>query len=145
MSFDRALPTPTLLRYEGPHALFSTATNLLDHKVIKDGTMAKRTVAHALHPADAGCRSDELRFNWRILQDQLQSERPKGPKGQSEPLLMPNEFRPGRILDTEGQRMLHRSAMLSSIDNPMKSAPQDGAEQFSLCQPNTKIPRPRNG
>ena len=145
MSFDRVLPNPAVLLYEAPQVSLPGTTNLPDHKIMNDGPMANGTVGHRPDPAEA-CRYAELRSNGRSQPTQLPFGRPKVPVGKPEPLPMPSGLNrpPAPMLDTIGLVMQDRSPMPSSTASPMKSALKDN-EQFCLCQPDPKIPRPRNG
>lgn len=137
MSFDRVLPNPAALRYETPQVSLPRPSNLLDHKIMSE---APQPVA----PSDAAFRYAELRPNG--APPTIPFPRPKGPVGNPEPVPIINGTRPsGPMIETKDLAFRDRSSISSGSGSPIKSAFKDTPEQFCLCQPDPKIPRPRNG
>ena len=140
MSFDRVLPNPAVLQHESLRT-----TNPLDHKIMNDGAMVHRT-GNRPNATDAACQYAELRNGKTLSNQKPPFGRPKGPVGKSKPLLIPHGLKPtGPILDPEDLAKRDQSSMSSGTACPMVSSLKDNTEQFCLCRPGPKIPRPRNG
>lgn len=139
MSFDRVLPNPAALRYETPQVSLPRPSNLLDHKIMNEGPQPPTA-----QPDAAAYRYAELRPNG--VSPTMPFTRPKGPVGNPEPLPIFNGARPsGPMIETKDLAFRERSSISSDSGSPIKSAFKDNPEQFCLCQPDPKIPRPRNG
>ncbi|KAJ5172416.1 hypothetical protein N7492_005009 [Penicillium capsulatum] len=137
MSFDRVLPNPAALRYETPQVSLPRPSNLLDHKIMNEPLPPPMT-----QPDAAACRYADLRPDGGSSTTPL--ARSKGPVGNLEPLPIINGTRPpGPMIETKDLAFRDRSS-ISSAGSPIKPAFKDGPEQFCLCQPDPKIPRPRN-
>ncbi|KAJ5489710.1 hypothetical protein N7539_004600 [Penicillium diatomitis] len=156
MSYDRVLPNPVSLRHETA-SLFSLPrpSDLLDHKIMA-GPPAKPYMAlpHRPNPGTVeNTMSDGVCF--------LSHDQPNN-VSQTHQHLMSFESRPSlgkldsRAATSPGQRLVKpgptittsdlgppRSVSPSESSSPAKSAKSDGL-QFCLCQPEPKIPRPRN-
>jgi HMG box factor len=121
MSYDRVLPKPVALRYESVQVT-PRPSNLLDHKIMND-------LPNSMH---------EGRYDPRpVSQSHVTLNMPESKMGK--PV--------GPMLTTKGLPMRERSERSSSSsassNSPIKS--KDSPVQFCLCQPEPKVPRPRNG
>lgn len=149
MSFDRVLPRPAALYDEPAGRIHRKTSSLLEHKIMNDH--------HALPPITTAVTN-------RI--DSLSPARPNGsyrhlaePASCSTSLgqmqlsslnrdkVSQNQI-PVRILTTPKQAAADEACPRdrSASSSPTKKEPvKESATQFCLCQPDPKIPRPRNG
>lgn len=148
MSYDRVLPKPPALHYDSPQASLSrpTTSNLLEHKIMNDG------ITMSDHRMD---KTPSYRYSESLPQVNLLSlhrsrvgmdKNPTSPSASS--TLEASKPAPG--LPTKSLPMRDQSSISerSSSSSPVKSAapgPRESVTQFCLCQPDPKIPRPRNG
>lgn len=125
MSYDRVLPDPVALRNESTQVSLPRTSNLIDHQI-----MDRKAVA--MHDA-YDTRSSVPQAHQHIAMNRPESRASK-PAG---PTLTTKEL----PLRERSDRSSTSSA--SSNGAPVKS--KDTPMQFCLCQPDPKIPRPRNG
>ncbi|KAH8428302.1 putative HMG box transcriptional regulator [Aspergillus melleus] len=141
MSYDRVLPKPAALHYDSPQATLSRPTsNLLEHKIMNDETSPVSMMDHHVEniPVGASCRypTDGLPQvhlssinRAKIALNKIASSAPLEP-------LKPKPI-PFRERTSASER--------SSSSSPGKSTTsREPVTQFCLCQPDPKIPRPRN-
>jgi HMG box factor len=157
MSYDRVLPKPAALHYEAPQATLPRQTsNLLEHKIMNDNVVSKFAMMDRHHMngdsmSDASCRFvNDLRLNGVSNGHASSLNRAKTvlnkivsnpPSESSKPVAAPliTKDIPIRERSTHGSER-------SSSASPVKSAMiKEPVTQFCLCQPDPKIPRPRNG
>lgn len=129
MSYDRVLPKPVALRYESAQVT-PRPSNLLDHKIMND--LPNSVTMHTDGPSIYDARSTVSQAHQHMS---LNVPEPKIGKPIG-PMLTTKEL-PLR------ERSERSSSSSASSNSPTKS--KDGAMQFCLCQPDPKIPRPRNG
>ncbi|KAL2835191.1 HMG box protein [Aspergillus cavernicola] len=146
MSYDRVLPKPVALHHDSPQVSLSrpTTSNLLEHKIMNDGiAMANHRMEDAptYRYSDAGHK-----VNLSSVHRARMSVN-KNPSSLAAPLEAP---KPMTALSTKNIPYRERSSVSerSSSSSPVKSTGPPGhresATQFCLCQPDPKIPRPRN-
>ncbi|EAW10527.1 putative HMG box transcriptional regulator [Aspergillus clavatus NRRL 1] len=147
MSYDRVLPKPSALLHDAPPVnLPRRSSNLLEHKIMNDEA-AK--VAIIDHPVDtASCRFapslpstglPQVHLSSlnraKITLNKIASNPPTDSANLGAPL--PARTMPLRERSSQSER--------SSSSSPVKStASKDSVTHFCLCQPDPKIPRPRN-
>lgn len=138
MSYDRVLPNPVALRYESAQ-VGPRPSNLLEHKIMNDlPTVMMRypdgPVGPSIRYSDArstgGSQTQQMALNEA---KEAMSNGPVKPVG---PMLSTKEL-PMR------DRSDRSSSSSASSTSPVKS--KENTMQFCLCQPDPKIPRPRNG
>jgi HMG box factor len=146
MSYDRVLPNPIALRYESAQVPSLRPSNLLDHKVMNDST--KSTMAMR-HPADGGPVGASVRYpDARSTGLSQTHQHMSFLNGGKESRNMPSNgpVKPaGPMIHTKElpDRSDRSSSSSASSTSPIKT--KEHAMQFCLCQPDPKIPRPRNG
>lgn len=117
------LPDPVALRYESAQVTLPRPSNLLDHKIMDLKSAAMDTYD--------GRPTGVAQAHHHIAMNVAESRAVK----------------PGPMLTTKELPLRDRSDRSSSSsassNSPVKS--KDSAAQFCLCQPDPKIPRPRNG
>ncbi|KAF7592461.1 hypothetical protein BBP40_000242 [Aspergillus hancockii] len=144
MSFDRVLPKPAGLHYDSPQVTLPRPTsNLLEHKIMNDNvskvSMLDRHVDGV--PVGSSCRyvvdglpqvhlsslnRTKIALNKIASNAHLEHPKPLATKGI-----------PFRERSSASER--------SASSSPVKSATsREPVTQFCLCQPDPKIPRPRN-
>ncbi|RLM00807.1 hypothetical protein CFD26_108291 [Aspergillus turcosus] len=147
MSYDRVLPKPPALLYDTPQVpLPRRSSSLLDHKIMNDEPATKVSLVD--HPVDGGSRryTPEVPATG-LPQMHLTLNRTKLALGKitsDSPIESPKLVAP---LSTKDMPVRERSSQSerSSSSSPVKStAPKESVQQFCLCQPDPKIPRPRN-
>ncbi|RHZ43425.1 putative HMG box transcriptional regulator [Aspergillus thermomutatus] len=147
MSYDRVLPKPPALLYDAPQVpLPRRSSNLLDHKIMNDETTTKVSLVD--HPVDSGsCRYTAEVPASGLPQVHLSLNRPKlalGKIASNSPIQSPKLVAPVPTKDTPVRERSSQSER-SFSSSPVKStASKESVMQFCLCQPDPKIPRPRN-
>jgi HMG box factor len=141
MSYDRVLPNPVALRYESAQVSLPRPSNLLDHKIMNDDR--KSMARYPDGPVGDSVRYTDVRSNGVSQTRQHLSvlNSAKDPLGGSVKPVGPMISTKELPLRDRSDRSSSSSASSSS---PSKSQ-KEGAMQFCLCQPDPKIPRPRNG
>ncbi|CEJ62343.1 Putative Hmg box transcriptional [Penicillium brasilianum] len=156
MSYDRVLPNPASLRYESaPVSTLPRPSDLLDHKIMNDHrpnsfvTLPHRPALPPTPGTPAG--NDMTRYASDMLpngvarthQQFAAYQRPRASM-KNGPGLSPvqQHVQPGPMISTH-DLATDRSASSSGSSSPTKSVKNEGV-QFCLCQPDPKIPRPRN-
>lgn len=139
MSYDRVLPNPVALRYESAQVSLPRPSNLLDHKVMNEelpkSVMAMRHPDGAVRYADP--RSTGIHQTHQHISKEAHRMSSNGPGKPVGPMISTKEL-PLR------ERSDRSSSSSASSTSPVKSH-KESALQFCLCQPDPKIPRPRNG
>lgn len=147
MSYDRVLPKPPALHYDSPQASLSRPTsNLLEHKIMNDGiTMSD----HQMDKATSYRYSESLpQVNLLSLhRSRLSAEKtPTSPSASSTlESSKPTSGLPTKSLPMRDQSSISERSSSSSPVKPAAPGPRESVTQFCLCQPDPKIPRPRNG
>ncbi|KAE8349725.1 putative HMG box protein [Aspergillus coremiiformis] len=145
MSFDRVLPKPAALHYDSPQVTLPRPTsNLLEHKIMNDNISKVSILDRHIDgvPVGSSCRyaADGLPQvhlsslnRAKIALNKIASNGPIEP-----PKALTSKNIPFRERSSASER--------STSSSPVKSvaAPRESATQFCLCQPDPKIPRPRN-
>lgn len=142
MSFDRVLPKPPALHYEAPQGPMPRKTStLLEHKIMNDDSskMVIDQPQRERGSASASCRyaadirsSGVSSLSLSRAKIALNKIACSAPSLESSKVSAPVLTKDIPIRDR------------SSSTSPAKSAAKEPA-QFCLCQPDPKIPRPRNG
>lgn len=153
MSYDRVLPNPASLRYESaPVSTLPRPSDLFEHKIMND-QLPKSYMAlpHRPGPGNpagsdtARCTSEVRPTGVAQTYQHLASYGQVRGSHKNDAALSPvlQHAKPGPMISTQNLPR-DRSASSSGSSSPAKSAKNDGL-QFCLCQPDPKIPRPRNG
>lgn len=149
MSYDRVLPKPVPLHHESSQVSLPRSTNLLDHKIMNDLPKSHGALPHRPDPIGSGYRFNDRRPSGVPQTHQQMSAlgRVKNANGVTKPeqSYQPNK-QAGPMLSTKDLSVRERSSSSSGSASPASSAQKDGpAVNWCLCQPDPKIPRPRNG
>lgn len=153
MSYDRVLPKPPLLHHDSSHhlPLSRPTSNLLEHKIMNDDVAKVSMMDRHLESA---AFSGHRRFTDTLPPVHLTSlNRSKVAlnKVASNAASAFEAPKHTNFLATKAIPLRERSSFSerSSSSSPVKSSnaptPRESATQFCLCQPDPKIPRPRNG
>ena len=152
MSYDRVLPNPAALRYESASvSTLPRPSDLFDHKIMNDH-LPKSYMALPHRPGPGNSASSDTRYTSELRPTGVaQTHQHLSSYGQirgshkNDAALSPilQHAKPGPMISTQNLPR-NRSASSSGSSSPAKSAKNDGL-QFCLCQPDPKIPRPRNG
>ncbi|CEL05326.1 hypothetical protein ASPCAL06444 [Aspergillus calidoustus] len=147
MSYDRVLPKPVALHYDSPQVSLSRPTsNLLEHKIMNDDIVMAE---HRPEPVP----TPSYRYSENLPKVNLLSLHRSRVGGNQAPPSLPAPLkapRPTAALTSKSIPYRDQSSVSerSSSSSPVKSAAPtgsvDAATQFCLCQPDPKIPRPRN-
>ncbi|KAJ5637711.1 hypothetical protein N7490_007590 [Penicillium lividum] len=143
MSFDRVLPAPAGLHYDNTQV---RSSDLLDHKIMSD---LPKSHGPLVYRPDSFKYAD-LRHDIPHAHHQmtvLNQEKVPGPRpDQNDPMMpMANAHsnlmtrEPGPVVST---KEVSRSSSSSGSASPVRSAKE--RDTFCLCQPDPKVPRPRN-
>lgn len=133
MVFDRVLPRPAAL-YDETNTRIHGPSSLLDHKIMKD-PVAK---ASSQRPESESCSSGLAQMQLSSLNRERFTQ---NHGAESSPHLDNSLGKRDKTSPPSSGREQ------SPIPSPIKSAPPrtDSGVPFCLCQPDPKIPRPRNG
>lgn len=153
MSYDRVLPNPAALRYESAQvSTLPRPSDLFDHKIMNDH-LPKSYMALPHRPgpsisagSGAARYTSEMRPHGVAQTHQhLASYGQARGSDRNDSALSPvqQHAKPGPMISTQNLPR-DRSASSSGSSSPTKSAKNENL-QFCLCQPDPKIPRPRNG
>lgn len=155
MSYDRVLPKPVALHYEpNPVALQRPTSSLLEHKIMNDDFSHKMAWMDRAGTASPAALPPYQRAKSAGSDDDA------GGDGESLPSLAPingSKFASNNKLAVSAP-VKHASKSISplltkdipnrdrsSSSSSPKSSTMKDTVQFCLCQPDPKIPRPRNG
>ncbi|KAJ5505929.1 hypothetical protein N7453_004886 [Penicillium expansum] len=148
MSYDRVLPNPVALRYEPVQVPLPRPSNLLDPKVMNE----ELTSAMAMrHPAD-GPVGPSVRYSnpqsVGVHQTHQHQHISLNASKEAHKLSSNGSLKPvGPMISTKELSVRDRSDRSSSSSassiSPIKPQ-KESTTQFCLCQPDPKIPRPRN-
>ncbi|KAJ5138806.1 uncharacterized protein N7515_003654 [Penicillium bovifimosum] len=142
MSYDRVLPNPIALRYESAQVPSLRPSNLLDHKIMNDLPKPTMVMRHADGgPVGASVRYADARPTGLSQTHQHMSSL-RGKDSRNMPSNGP--VKPGPMLHTQElpEHSDRSSSSSAGSTSPIKT--KEHAMQFCLCQPDPKIPRPRN-
>ncbi|KAJ5605648.1 hypothetical protein N7510_008429 [Penicillium lagena] len=143
MSYDRVLPNPAALRYDSAQVPLprSATSSLLDHKIMNDVPRASLPVQR--HHSDGGLVG---RSTYRYADESHEvpyAHQPMSSIRSVEKIPSPNGSKAGPMTSIKELPLRERSSSSSaSSTSPVKQ--KDNTIQFCLCQPEPKIPRPRN-
>lgn len=143
MSYDRVLPKPPALHYDSQVTLSRPTSNLLEHKIMNDDLTKMSVMDHRRDapPVGASCRyvADALPQvhlsslnRAKIALNKIASTAPIEPPRSTEPGLTP-------------QLPLRERSSVSERSSSASPTKRESETKFCLCQPDPKIPRPRNG
>ncbi|KAJ5662769.1 hypothetical protein N7462_011695 [Penicillium macrosclerotiorum] len=152
MSYERVLPNPASLRYESPQVSLPRPSHLLDHKIMNDVPLSYGALPH--RPAPGYSHDPRVRYadsrstsvpqthqqiaSYARAKNALKTDSITSPvHPQSASLVKPASHVSNRDIP-------RRERSSSGSTSPVKSTKSEGAVQFCLCQPDPKIPRPRN-
>ena len=145
MSFDRVLPKPTALHYEASQGPLPRKTsNLLEHKIMNDDSKMAVDQPHPHPHRDGGPVGASCRYATDMRSSgvpPLALNRAKIALNKISSSASGESSKPVAPLLTKDISFRDRS----SSSSPVKSAVVKEPGQFCLCQPDPKIPRPRNG
>lgn len=163
MSYDRVLPKPAALHYEATQVTLPPrqTSNLLEHKIMNDDFPHKMAVLDhpPLHPSHAST-DGYLNFNplpqihhlsslnrAKMAFNQIASSGgPMPPLSTTTTKDMPIRERSSHSdRSSSSSSPVKSSASSSREQHQQQQQQQQPAAQFCLCQPDPKIPRPRNG
>ncbi|KAE8146008.1 putative HMG box protein [Aspergillus avenaceus] len=141
MSFDRVLPKPAALHYDSPQITLPRPTsNLLEHKIMNDNVSKVSMLDRHVEPVPVGnpCRyaADGLPQVHLSSLNRAKIALNKIASNASLEPPKPSKSIPFRERTGAQER--------SSSSSPVKPSTREPATQFCLCQPDPKIPRPRN-
>ena len=153
MSYDRVLPIPPLLHHGSSHhgALPRPTSNLLEHKIMKDDVAKVSMMDRHLDAASFGGHrrfTDTLPPVHLTSLNRTKMALNKIASNAASAIEAPKST---SLLTTKSISQRERSSLSerSSSSSPVKTSnaptPRESATQFCLCQPDPKIPRPRNG
>lgn len=143
MSFDRVLPKPPALYDDSPRA-YRSSSSLLEHKIMND-TLSEPP-ADRVNPGYLQyiCNDNELEPGQRPTSaSSLQistMNRETVAHNESVSLNFSSKEGISRMTDSISPQDRSISSSPSKLEPSLESA-----TQFCLCQPDPKIPRPRNG
>ncbi|KAJ5779319.1 hypothetical protein N7457_007039 [Penicillium paradoxum] len=142
MSYDRVLPNPVALRYESVQVPIARPSNLLEHKIMNED-LSKSAMAMR-YPTEGGPVGPSIRYADARSTGISQTHHHMSSLNEAK---SSNGVKPmGPMLSTKELPMRDRSDRSSSSSasstSPVKS--KENTMQFCLCQPDPKIPRPRN-
>jgi HMG box factor len=152
MSFDRVLPRPPALYDEPAGRIHRQTSNLLEHKIMHNDHHALPPVTTAvtdrIHTLPIGRSNNSYRHpaepencSTALSRMQLSSlNREKAAQNQIPVRILTATKQVAALADEDSPQ--DRSAS-SSPTKP--GSAKESATQFCLCQPDPKIPRPRNG
>ncbi|KAI9931339.1 hypothetical protein MW887_011003 [Aspergillus wentii] len=148
MSYDRVLPNPVPLHYEAPQV--RQTSNLLEHKIMNDDVPQFAVMdRHSVNGDSASVQLSPLNQT-KVALDKVSSKAPsESPKSVAAPLVikdLPIRKRSSQS-DTSSTSSGTIFSAKSSTESSANSSAKDreSAVNFCLCQPEPKIPRPRNG
>ncbi|PWY63947.1 HMG box protein [Aspergillus eucalypticola CBS 122712] len=152
MSYDRVLPKPPLLHHDSSHhlPLSRPTSNLLEHKIMNDDVAKVSMMDRHL---DSSALSGHRRFTdtlppvhlttlnrSKVALNKVASNAASAIEVPKSANLLPTKAIPLR----ERSSLSERSSSSSPIKSSNAPTPRESATQFCLCQPDPKIPRPRN-
>jgi HMG box factor len=142
MSYDRVLTKPVALHCDSTQVSLSRPTsNLLEHKLGNDDIVIAK---HLPEPVPAS----SYRYSESLPEFNLLScnwARVGGIQARSSPPT-PLETLTSMIIPYRDQSSVsERSSSSSPVKSAAPTSSVDSVTQFCLCQPEPKIPRPRNG
>ncbi|PWY87645.1 putative HMG box protein [Aspergillus heteromorphus CBS 117.55] len=151
MSYDRVLPRPPTLNHHEQH--FARSTNLLEHKIMNDdvsskvAVMAKVSMDRHHHLDHAPVGGAPRRYLSGLPQVHMINQSTIALNKLASPSL--DAPKPSNLLAVKAIPLRERPTLSerSTSSSPVKSnapTPRESATQFCLCQPDPKIPRPRN-
>ncbi|OQD87796.1 hypothetical protein PENANT_c005G00276 [Penicillium antarcticum] len=139
MSYDRVLPNPVALRYESAQVSLPRPSDLLDHKVMNGDF---KSMGRYPDGPVGDARYTDIKSN-----GVLQTHQHLAVLNSAKDSLNGSVKPPGPMISTKELALRDRSDRSSSSSasssSPGKSQ-KERAMQFCLCQPDPKIPRPRN-
>ncbi|PWY87301.1 HMG box protein [Aspergillus sclerotioniger CBS 115572] len=152
MSYDRVLPKPPLLHYESSRhgALPRSTSSLLEHKIMNDDVAKVSMMDRHLDAAPFGGHrrfTDTLPPVHLTSLNRTKMALNKIASNAASAIEAPKST---SLLTTKSIPLRERSSLSerSSSSSPVKTSnaptPRESATQFCLCQPDPKIPRPRN-
>ncbi|KAL3464088.1 hypothetical protein BJX64DRAFT_103220 [Aspergillus heterothallicus] len=147
MSYDRVLPKPAALHYDSPQgSLPRPSSNLLEHKIMNDD------IAMAEHRPEP-VPTPTYRYSETLPKVNLLSLHRSRVGGNQAPPSPPTPLEAPKPTTTLTSKVIpyrdqssvsERSSSSSPVKSAAPTGPRDSATQFCLCQPDPKIPRPRN-
>ncbi|KAA8648750.1 hypothetical protein EYZ11_011760 [Aspergillus tanneri] len=142
MSYDRVLPKPAALHYDTTQVTFPRLTsNLLEHKIMKDDVSKIAMVDHQVDGIPSG---NSCRYTTHGL-PQIHLSSINRAKIAFNKMAATAPIEPPKSKTTIPLRERSSASERSSSSSPVKStASREPVTQFCLCQPDPKIPRPRN-
>lgn len=142
MSWDRVLPAPAGLHYDNPQV---RPSDLLDHKIMSDLPKSHGPLVY---------RQDSFKYADLRPNDIQQAHQQMAVLNKGEIPLQSDPMTPisnghsninlvARPSGAMASKEISRSSSSSGSSSPVRSAKE--RDTFCLCQPDPKVPRPRNG
>lgn len=144
MSYDRVLPKPPALHYDSQVTLSRPTSNLLEHKIMNDDLTKMSVMDHRRDapPVGASCRYVADTLPQVHLSSLNRAKIALNKIASTAPIDAPRPTEPGAITSQMPLRERSSVSERSSSASPTK---RESETKFCLCQPDPKIPRPRNG
>lgn len=139
MSFDRVLPRPPVLYDEVGSRLHRSTSSLLEHKIMTDRNKAMQIKEISWASTEKRQRINESE-NCSTAVSQMQLSAKSNAQLATSYTVSSRQGTP--TLKTVESTVRDRS---DSSSPTRLAAAKEAASQFCLCQPDPKIPRPRNG
>ncbi|CRG92240.1 hypothetical protein PISL3812_09297 [Talaromyces islandicus] len=144
MSFDRVLPRPPALYDESANRVHRTTSSLLEHKIMHDSTRPMSIVDNMPRsPTAAGMPRSNDSDSCSAALSQMKLSSINRDRIAENGQLQPGIVSPSRHDTPSTVEMPLRERSASGSPAKLESA-KEVASQFCLCQPDPKIPRPRN-
>jgi HMG box factor, other len=147
MSYDRVLPKPAALYNESAgNRIPRQTTSLLEHKIMNDQSATPKVAGRSNgvsvgridhYLTDSDSRSPGLVQTHLSSMNREQVARNE----MSSSILTVNN----PVITLSGEEEIHAREQSASSCSSQSDPPKEQAAQFCLCQPDPKIPRPRNG
>lgn len=139
-SWDRTLPKPTAILQNLPAGAFARrSSSLLQHHLVS------RNFSQETLESDVGRRSTVpcIPNHARRMSGAYGGQARMVDGHPREPVLLPNASLETLMRKRDESHMAEESQ--SRPESPSNASVDSGAKEFCLCQPDPKIPRPRNG
>jgi HMG box factor len=140
------LPRPPALYDESANRVHRTTSSLLEHKIMHDSTKPMSSIVDNMPRSPGMSRSNDSDSCSAAL-SQMKLSSINRDKVAENGQLQPGIASPSSRHDTPVGSIVEMSLReRSASGSPTKlEAAKEAVSQFSLCQPDPKIPRPRNG
>lgn len=146
MSFDRVLPRPPALFDDATTRIHRPTSSLLEHKIMNRDNHMPRSPISLQHKLNTnGSMSDSCSTAMSQMKLSSINREKMAENGHIQPGAFPSPRTPSRTSNDSIIDMPMRDRSASGSPTTKLEAAKEAASQFCLCQPDPKIPRPRNG